>query len=371
MKDLEYIDYCINSLLDNNNTILYIFDNRIRFDFTKDFYDNTLGLSFVFSRNDTTNQKFLLPGEYLYLNFNFTKEFSYRFLNHSFEPVDVLYDHLLWDKKNWGGQHLEIKTVIFHSEKNSKDIQEINRRGFKDIHWFAHGYLCAEHWYRLYNLDITKNYHARPIQSNFVCANRLIDNNRNYRIKLLNQLNLENSVYSLLPHDPQTGKSVNDIFPNNRVQPHSFDEHENSSAWITVQKLTPINTAFLHVVTETIFYENKQHLTEKIFKPIVLGQPFVLATGYKGLKYLKSYGFKTFDQWWDESYDDIEDPQDRIQAIAKVVNNIAKLPLSQLEDLRKEMSDVLDHNYQRFYGTFADDCWQELSDGIKQTYSCL
>ena len=36
------------------------------------------------------------------------------------------------------------------------------------------------------------------------------------------------------------------------------------------------------------------HLTEKIFKPIVNKQPFMLLAAPDNLAYLKSYGFKTY-----------------------------------------------------------------------------
>jgi hypothetical protein len=66
--------------------------------------------------------------------------------------------------------------------------------------------------------------------------------------------------------------------------------------------------SFVYVVTETCYWERKLHLTEKIFKPIVSRMPFILVGPAHNLEYLRSYGFQTFDYWWDESYDEIEDP---------------------------------------------------------------
>ena len=52
--------------------------------------------------------------------------------------------------------------------------------------------------------------------------------------------------------------------------------------------------------------EDQCHLTEKIFKPMMLEKPFVV-NGTKGyLKELKRLGFKTFSDVIDESYDDAE-----------------------------------------------------------------
>ena len=69
-------------------------------------------------------------------------------------------------------------------------------------------------------------------------------------------------------------------------------------------------SALWNVVSETVFYHNKLHLTEKIFKPIVSKQPFMLLAAPGNLKYLKSYGFKTFDHLWSEDYDnEVHDEQ--------------------------------------------------------------
>ena len=147
--------------------------------------------------------------------------------------------------------------------------------------------------------------------------------------------------------------------------PTAVSELTNDSGYVDVAEYTPINTSFLHVVNETLFYERKQHLTEKIFKPIVLMQPFVLTAPPGCLNYLKSYGFKTFDQWWDESYDTIEDDEQRLNAVANIVNDICKLTVKQLEDLQKEMSAVLLHNRRFFYEQFGDICYKELQQQFK------
>jgi hypothetical protein len=263
---------------------------------------------------------------------------------------------------------------IIHSEKNSMDLRKIQEHGLESIHWFANGYLCAEHWYRLYkDLRILKTQH--PIKHKFICANRLIDNDRVYRIKFLNMLDTSQGLYSLLENDPQTNRTPNEIYPNNQVSASSFDSHENSSAWLDLESYyseeyqdfypSAWKSSFLHVVTETVI--DRQHLTEKIFKPIAMGNPFVLVGGQGSLQYLRDYGFKTFGQWWDEGYDSIEDPAERMQAVADVVNGIGNMTLLELEKLRTSMQSVLDYNYNWFYNGFADKCWRELAEQLDKT----
>ena len=48
----------------------------------------------------------------------------------------------------------------------------------------------------------------------------------------------------------------------------------------------------------------------------------MLVAGYENLKYLQSYGFKTFDSLWSEDYDIVVDPKERINKIFNLMNDI-------------------------------------------------
>ena len=120
----------------------------------------------------------------------------------------------------------------------------------------------------------------------------------------------------------------------------------------------------MHIVTETV-WQDKIHFTEKVFKPIVLHQPFVVAQAPNSLEYLRSYGFRTFDHWWDESYDQILDSNKRLDAIADIINYIGNKSLEELEVLRMEMADVLEHNFRHFYENIPAICLDELEKNIK------
>jgi hypothetical protein len=292
---------------------------------------------------------------------------------HSWEPVDTVLDAYFWDIQQDKIQRpADWRLYILHSEQSS-EIDKLKDRGFKPIHWFANGYLCAEHWYRLYK-DIRVVTEYQPIQHKFVCANRLIDELRSYRIKFLNMLDVSQGQYSLLEQDPNTHRTPNEIYPDNQVEPRSFDEHDNSSAWINLQNInndtqqfdpSVWKSSFLHVVPETVV--DRVHLTEKIFKPIVLKQPFVLLNGAGALEYLRSYGFKTFSDFWSEEYDTIDNLDQRLQSAADVVNYVGSCSLKELEQMRDKMKPILEHNYNWFYNGFADKCWQELETNIKET----
>ena len=115
----------------------------------------------------------------------------------------------------------------------------------------------------------------------------------------------------------------------------------------------------IDVVTETLFDDNRLHLTEKILRPIACGKPFILAGTWGSLAYLREYGFQTFGDLIDESYDTVKDPVRRLQAIARVMRNIARMPASRRQTLYQAMQTIADFNRQHF---FSDDFATQLNN---------
>ena len=63
------------------------------------------------------------------------------------------------------------------------------------------------------------------------------------------------------------------------------------------------------------------------------------------MEMLKAKGFKTFDKWWDESYDEEIDLELRIQKIVKILEEIAKFCytkelLFELQYIKEESNKV-------------------------------
>jgi hypothetical protein len=122
--------------------------------------------------------------------------------------------------------------------------------------------------------------------------------------------------------------------------------------------------SFCHLVNETVFYDAKLHLTEKVFKPIVAMRPFVLAAAPGNLAYLRQYGFETFGRWIDESYDKVEDPFVRVGLLADEIKKICRLSPSNLQKLYGEMLPILEHNKNHFFGQFKELIVNELVDNF-------
>jgi hypothetical protein len=131
--------------------------------------------------------------------------------------------------------------------------------------------------------------------------------------------------------------------------------------------LEHVQISFCFVVKETCFWDRKCHLTEKIFKPILSQMPFVLVGPAYNLSYLKSYGFRTFNDWWDESYDEIVDPVARLAAIGTLIKHICSYSVSDLTQMLIKMTPVLEHNFNLFNSReFLKSAWQELSLNLQK-----
>jgi nucleoside-diphosphate-sugar epimerase len=118
--------------------------------------------------------------------------------------------------------------------------------------------------------------------------------------------------------------------------------------WANDISISDFSHTFVSLVTETLADEKILFLSEKIWKPIYLGHPFLLIGNPHTLKYLKKLGFKTFDKWWNEDYDNDTDVNVRIQKVADILALLENKSIDELKELRNEMIEVCRYNQQHF-----------------------
>jgi hypothetical protein len=123
--------------------------------------------------------------------------------------------------------------------------------------------------------------------------------------------------------------------PNNNILPTASADYD----------VNDITSTAVSVILETVVDSNKIHLTEKTLRPIACGHPFVLLAGPRALEYLKSYGFKTFSKFWDESYDQEPDTVKRMEKIVKIMQQIQHLD----EHDWIEINTITEYNKQHFF----------------------
>ena len=95
-------------------------------------------------------------------------------------------------------------------------------------------------------------------------------------------------------------------------------------------------------LSETIFF------SEKIYKPICVGHPFLLMGGRNQLKKLKDLGFQTFEKWWSEKYDNLTTQLERANAIVEILSYLDQKSNNELITIREEMKETLTHNQKVF-----------------------
>lgn len=108
-------------------------------------------------------------------------------------------------------------------------------------------------------------------------------------------------------------------------------------------KAEPYINTYFSLVTETVFEYPYSFRTEKIWKPICMGHPFILAANSGYYRDLRNLGFQTFDGIIDESFDLIENNQTRLQRISQVVNDLCKQDLAAFI---KECYNICKYNQQ-------------------------
>jgi len=132
---------------------------------------------------------------------------------------------------------------------------------------------------------------------------------------------------------------------------------------------------FFSVVSETEFSKFTQSFTEKILKPIMHFHPFFLIGSPYILHHLKKYGFRTFDNWWDESYDTMENDDERLLSVINQIQIVSNLSNSDLYKMLEEMRDVLIHNHNLLisYGgdTIKKMIYRNLKSVIKYEHNVL
>lgn len=106
----------------------------------------------------------------------------------------------------------------------------------------------------------------------------------------------------------------------------------------------PYIDTYFSLVTETVCAESDfSFRTEKIAKPIAIGHPFIVAANRGFYRDLRNLGFRTFQHVIDESFDLIDDAQDRLDRVIEVV---ADLCCQDLDSFNQECYNICKYNQE-------------------------
>ncbi len=153
---------------------------------------------------------------------------------------------------------------------------------------------------------------------------------------------------------------TNPEYPHQYVK---FDVFRNEWGEIYLEA-APYIDSYFSVVTETVLEYPYSFFTEKIAKPLAQGHPWIAATNRGFYHDIRQLGFRTFDTVIDESFDSIDNDQDRMERIVQVVQDLCA------QDLRaflRDCQDICKYNQQHLHevvrqenATFPDRFFQFL-----------
>ena len=313
------------------------------------------------------------------------------FIFYDQEPIYSEFNSRLFDyiRDNLAGPY-----VLVTTEKSSDAVDQVKERYGWPVVYYFHHIFAAHDWFRGHDFDSNLVPPSkRKLTKKYITFNRITSSARVYRSLFINELikagilsdghvsygdvcpdNNHNYIENLcdaradgLVPNYLVSEAIENISKTKLPLRIDFKDKAlipNRSFILSAVKET--QESFCYVVTETCFWDRKHHLTEKIFKPIISRMPFILIGPANNLAYLREYGFKTFGDYWDESYDTIIDPIERLQAASKVLKSICDMSLTDLEAMLVDMDPILNHNYELFYSKeFLHGAWNELTHNIK------
>jgi hypothetical protein len=269
--------------------------------------------------------------------------------------------------------NLWLKPVLLvHSELRSPEYLKYQAENFIGVYWWCHA-VIARDWFRYAEHDLLLSVEKQP-SKDFLIYNRAWCGTREYRLKFTELLIKRNLVTQCQTWFNQTddGHRYQDhVFKNLNLQINNYDLHtffETTQAPSTSSADYSANDyqqTAIEVVLETLFDDKRLQLTEKTLRPIACGQPFILAAIIGSLEYLRSYGFETFSPWIDETYDTIEDPAQRLEAIVQEMRRIADLSADEKTLLYTSLKEITIRNKRLF---FSDQWQQSIIDEFKQNF---
>jgi hypothetical protein len=130
---------------------------------------------------------------------------------------------------------------------------------------------------------------------------------------------------------------------------HTVPNYKDDKMFCPMSIELPVNeysNSFCAIVTESEFYRPTAILGEKTLNAIKCGRPFILVAPPNSLEYLHKLGFKTFNEFWDESYDIEYDHEQRLLKIFSLIDTIDSYSIDELQTIYTKMQQIVEHNFE-------------------------
>jgi hypothetical protein len=258
-----------------------------------------------------------------------------------------------------GRERMVVKNYEWFEYQCSKELNELENipKPNDNIFKVKKTFLCYNRRYKPHRTDLyvlfwkfdllNNSFYSMPHKSTNDSTHPVknIDFASNYNIE-------ETSSYDIIATTKQMFKSA-DIMNNDKMKelcftlPAVIDTRKDLKDMIKIidPEQAVYDSALISVITESNFYTEDVFNTEKTWKAIANRHPFILVGPKHSLKYLKSLGYKTFSDFFDESYDDIENPTARLMAIVKLCRDIENWDFNKKRDFFNETVSVTEYNF--------------------------
>ena len=291
-----------------------------------------------------------------------------------------------WCEEN--GHKPRIKTIVFcHSlyEKSNEMYELLNNH---QTYHMAADY--KEHTSSAMSLQEFESTKSILRKNTILSMNRRQREHRLATLCVLSKYNLlkGNGVsYQLTFDGPTTPYYVNSLIPDNKKYRDYFTHYKKLKKmkyqWVDYpiameakdgvhhgygwENKQPYLDSYLNITTETDFLNPTGYASEKVWKPFGFFQPVLLVGNYGTLEFVKSFGFKTFDGFIDESYDKETDNAKRFELIEKEIIKFSKMSKQEVHDWYWSMEDILIHNFNLFmeYGKNREQNYKNLFEELK------
>jgi L-rhamnose mutarotase len=210
------------------------------------------------------------------------------------------------------------------------------------------------------HIDISVDKHLEYKKTNeikdFNCLQKRLRAHRIwFYIRMFEEELLKNGLVSMNPFNTSTVYFEDRIVPKSRADAansilpllvHGKNNNEFDDGYYIkrVQDQVCLDS-WVTIISEASFSDLDQQLflSEKVFKPIACLHPFIILGNKGSLKELRDMGYKTFDGFIDESYDNLS-TFERYDAIVESIKKI--INIENKVKWYNSMRPILEHNYE-------------------------
>jgi hypothetical protein len=240
--------------------------------------------------------------------------------------------------------------------------------------------------------------HPYKFKNVAISPNRHINSHRTYMITRLAQLELLENINYSFPRNIH-GKTISDGYCDLKIKSNispTFDQHNlidwdqmavtcmelyqcelpltidvdpntntclGLDAFLTLKQ--PYQDSIYSILTESHADGGKCFISEALVVAIVMQTPFLLVGNRGVLAQMRAWGLHTFDDLFDESYDDEVDDIKRYEMIIEQIQRIDNMPWDELLAIRMSMKQKLDENVTRL-ATLSAELDQSLNDKLSR-----